>query len=55
MDKLNHYRTCIQTLLERHSQFKTQNEDIENELFFDTVRDHHQLMQELLTGRIRLR
>jgi hypothetical protein len=45
MDKLAHYRTCIQTLLERHSPFKTQDEDIENELFFDTVCDHYQLMR----------
>ena len=45
MDKLDRYRTAIQTLLERHSQFKTQNEDIENELFFDTTRDHYQLMR----------
>ena len=45
MDQLDHYRTCIQTLLERHSQFETQNDDIENELFFDTTRDHYQLMR----------
>ncbi len=44
MDKLDHYRTCIQTLLEQHSQFRTQ-EEVENELFFDTVRDHYQLMR----------
>ena len=41
MDKLEHYRNAIQTLLERFSQFKTQNEAIEDELFFDTVRDHY--------------
>ena len=45
MDKLNHYRTCIQTLLERHSQPKTDNTEVEDELFFDTVRDHYQLMR----------
>ncbi|MEW6499745.1 MAG: element excision factor XisI family protein, partial [Cyanobacteriota bacterium] len=44
MDKLDHYRRCIQTLLEQHSQSKTQ-EEVENELFFDTVRDHYQLMR----------
>ncbi len=43
MDQLDHYRICIQTLLEQHSQTKTQK-DVENELFFDTVRDHYQLM-----------
>jgi len=45
MDQLDQYRTCIQTLLEQHSQFKTQTEGIENELFFDTTRDHYQLMR----------
>lgn len=44
MDKLDRYRTCIQTLLEQHSQSKTQ-EEVENELFFDPVRDHYQLMR----------
>ncbi|MEM6254279.1 MAG: XisI protein [Cyanobacteria bacterium P01_D01_bin.156] len=45
MDKLDLYRTAIQTLLERHSRFQAQNEDVENELFFDTIRDHYQLMR----------
>ena len=45
MDTLTQYRHCIQTLLEQHSQFKTQNKDVENELFFDTDRDHYQLMR----------
>jgi XisI protein len=45
MDKLDRYRTCIQTLLEQHSQDKTQNAEIENELFFDIVRDRYQLMR----------
>jgi hypothetical protein len=45
MDKLEHYRTCIQTLLEKHSQSKPRNEDVENELFFDSTRDHYQLMR----------
>ena len=44
MDKLEHSRTYIQTLLEQHSQTKIQAE-VENELFFDTVRDHYQLMR----------
>jgi hypothetical protein len=43
MDKLDHYRLCIQTILEKHSQFKSQ--DIENELSFDSDRDHYQLMR----------
>ena len=45
MDKLEHYRTCIQTLLEKHSQYKSREEDVESQLFFDTVRDHYQLMR----------
>jgi hypothetical protein len=44
MDKLEHYRQAIQTLLERYSQFGSQSENIDNELFFDPVRDHYQLM-----------
>lgn len=45
MDKLEQYRTCIQTLLEKRSQSKSGNEEIESELFCDTVRDHYQLMR----------
>lgn len=45
MEKLEQYRTCIQTLLEQYSQIKTNEEAIENQLFFDTVRDHYQLMR----------
>lgn len=45
MDKLEHYRTCIQTLLEQHSQYKTQGEEVDNLLVFDTTRDHYQLMR----------
>jgi hypothetical protein len=43
MDKLDHYRPCIQTLSERHRQPKT-NDEVEDELLFDTIRDHYQLM-----------
>ena len=45
MDKLEHYRSCIQTLLEKYSQSKPRNEEVENELFFDSIRDHYQLMR----------
>ncbi|MGG6242921.1 element excision factor XisI family protein [Nodosilinea sp. AN01ver1] len=41
MDKLEHFRTCIQELLEQHSQFKTQEEEVDNLLVFDTTRDHY--------------
>ncbi len=33
MDKLERYRACIQTLLEKHSQSKSRNDNVENELF----------------------
>jgi XisI protein len=45
MNKLERYRSCIQTLLEKHSQFKSRNEDVENQLFFDPVRDRDRLMR----------
>jgi len=45
MDKLDQYRSHIQTLLERHSQPQTHDTEVEDELFFDTVRDHYQLMR----------
>ena len=44
MDRIERYRKAIQNLLEQHSQFGTRNTDVENELFFDTIRDHYQLM-----------
>ena len=45
MDKLEHYRICIQTLLEQHSKYKSGDENIESALFFDPVRDRYQLMR----------
>lgn len=45
MDKLEYYRSCIQNLLEKHSQYKSGDEDIESALFFDPVRDRYQLMR----------
>jgi hypothetical protein len=45
MEKLEQYRQCIQDLLTRHGDTKFPQKDIENELIFDTVRDHYQLMQ----------
>ncbi|MBV8883811.1 MAG: XisI protein [Chroococcidiopsidaceae cyanobacterium CP_BM_RX_35] len=44
MDKLEHYRSCIQTLLETQSQSRFRNEEVENKLFCDIIRDHYQLM-----------
>lgn len=44
MDKLEGYRRAIQTLLEQHHSPNKQDEGVEEQLFFDTVRDHYQLM-----------
>jgi XisI protein len=45
MDKLDHYRNCVQTFLEKQSYYRARDKDIENELFFDLIRDHYQLMR----------
>jgi hypothetical protein len=45
MDQLEYYRSCIQTLLKRHSQYKSSEENVETELLFDTVNDHYQMMR----------
>jgi len=45
MDKLEHYRQCIQTVLIRHGNYKPSCGEVENELIFDTLRDHYQLMR----------
>jgi hypothetical protein len=45
MDKLEKYRSCIQILLEKHSHSKPRNEDAENQLLFDPIRDRYQLMR----------
>ncbi len=44
MENLEHYRQCIQTILNKHGSIKLRQEGIEKELIFDTVRDHYQLM-----------
>ena len=42
MDKLEYYRCSIQTMLEKYSQYKPRNEEVENELFFDLIGEHYQ-------------
>ncbi|NET01224.1 MAG: XisI protein [Sphaerospermopsis sp. SIO1G1] len=44
MASLENYRQCIQAILNKHGQFKPNYEEIDNELIFDTVHDHYQLM-----------
>lgn len=45
MDTIDRYRTCIQSLLEKHSHYSSSDPDVESELFFDRDRDHYQLMR----------
>lgn len=45
MDNLEQYRQYIQNILTKHGKYKTHREGIENELIFDTVHDHYQLMR----------
>lgn len=44
MDKLTHYRDCVQTLLRRYASEDILEEDVEILLSFDTERDHYQWM-----------
>lgn len=44
MDKLDQYRQHIQTILTRYGSRKPKQQDVENELIFDTTHDHYQLM-----------
>ncbi|NEQ73538.1 MAG: XisI protein [Okeania sp. SIO2C9] len=45
MDKLESYRSCIEILLEKYAQFQTENKEVENQLFFDPIRNHYQFMR----------
>lgn len=45
MDKLEHYRNCIQTILTKYGSTKPQNNEVENELIFDKIHDHYQWMR----------
>ncbi|WP_414754253.1 XisI protein [Anabaena sp. CCY 9910] len=45
MDKLEQYRQYIQNILTKHGQYKPHCEEIENQLIFDTMHDHYQLMR----------
>jgi hypothetical protein len=43
MAKLDDYRRYVQQVLERYSQLKPANGDLERQLLFDPVRDHYLL------------
>jgi XisI protein len=45
MDKLSHYRQCVQRILTNHSNYQSQSEEVESELIFDEGRDRYQLMR----------
>jgi hypothetical protein len=45
MANVEHYRQCIQTILQENSQFKPKYDEIDNELIFDTIHDHYQLFR----------
>lgn len=45
MDKLDHYRQCVQALLKQHGSHQPRQDEVENELLFDTERDHYQWMR----------
>ena len=45
MDKLSHYRQCVQRVLTNHSHYQSPSEDVESELIFDEGRDRYQLMR----------
>ena len=45
MDRVENYRNYIRSLLEEHSKYASFQDDVESELFFDTVHDRYQLMR----------
>ena len=44
MANIEHYRQCIQTILRENGKYKPKYDEIDNELIFDTIHDHYQLM-----------
>ncbi|MDJ1175963.1 XisI protein [Roseofilum capinflatum] len=45
MDKIGHYRDCIQKLLTEHSHYSQDTAEVESLLCFDVERDRYQLMR----------
>jgi len=45
MDKLNHYRSLIQKLLEDYQKLGSDNSDIESTLLLDPIRDQYLLLK----------
>jgi hypothetical protein len=44
MEKLEQYRQYVQQVIKEYSQLGSANDEIEQQLIFDTVGDHYQLM-----------
>jgi XisI protein len=44
MEKIERYRQYIQNLLMKYSSYESSEEDIEEQLIFDTERDHYQIL-----------
>ncbi|MBD2199239.1 MULTISPECIES: XisI protein [Calothrix] len=45
MDTLEQYRQYVQVILTKYANYKPHREEVENELIFDTLHDHYQLMR----------
>ncbi len=53
MDRLTHHRQCICDLLNRYSQLWQEN-GVENQIIFDTERDHYLLLKAGWSGEQRI-
>ena len=45
MDKLEHYRTCLQTFLQSYSSYGPKNPEVETQIICDTTHDHYMLFR----------
>jgi hypothetical protein len=44
MADLNHFRNCIQSVINEYAQRRSNQKDVEVQTIFDTERDHYQLL-----------
>lgn len=44
MERLEHYRHCIRTLLTQQAEQEESNSEVECQVIFDTEHDHYQLL-----------
>ncbi|KPA11678.1 XisI protein [Candidatus Magnetomorum sp. HK-1] len=45
MDKLDHYRTCIQKIIQKYGKRSSTNRDAEIQIISDTKNDHYQVLK----------